>query len=227
MESLTSTSSVGVTEPTVTVLSCLTCKGRKVKCDKGQPSCSNCIRLAQLCTYPVHPMKPGPKSKHASSAQRSLPKHPTHHSHDKNGSKRRDKALISRRHSQQWPPTPTPSVVAVSKILESLDDQVKPITTNAYGDEAMKGVHHTSPSPSSTTSTHSRFEPYPLCIPGLSWIIHPSDYPNSVAGLDSPNKKNCSIFTHGDDAAHEESEESVHMETCQALHVTPETMGNM
>ena len=39
--------------PTITrrrhVLACARCRARRVKCDRGQPSCSNCVKVGALC----------------------------------------------------------------------------------------------------------------------------------------------------------------------------------
>jgi hypothetical protein len=57
--------------PTITrrrhVLACARCRARRVKCDRGQPACSNCVKVGALCqpvqqTVPQHaslPSRPG------------------------------------------------------------------------------------------------------------------------------------------------------------------------
>jgi hypothetical protein len=39
-------------------VSCETCKGRKVKCDRAQPSCGWCVKNGQICEYKER-KKPG------------------------------------------------------------------------------------------------------------------------------------------------------------------------
>lgn len=224
MDNLADTTFGGAAEPSIAALSCLTCKGRKVKCDKKRPSCSNCTRLAQSCAYPAQSMKPGPKPRSTSSVLKSLRKRTSPQKYTTVG---QDRALVSHRHSQHRSPTPTRSVTEKSKLIEPVNGEMKPIRTSTNGDEAMKELNYTSSSPSSTASTVSIFEPYPLSIPGLSWIIHPSDYPSFVPVLDSTPAETYSISTKGGDGAQGGNEEVVLMETCKALHVTPEVMGNM
>ncbi|PFH50208.1 hypothetical protein AMATHDRAFT_145723 [Amanita thiersii Skay4041] len=37
--------------PRRTPMACLFCRGRKLKCDGGRPSCSNCNRRGYPCSY--------------------------------------------------------------------------------------------------------------------------------------------------------------------------------
>ncbi|XTI90221.1 hypothetical protein V2W45_1242083, partial [Cenococcum geophilum] len=32
-------------------VSCVLCEQRKIKCDRGQPSCGYCVRLGHMCEY--------------------------------------------------------------------------------------------------------------------------------------------------------------------------------
>lgn len=57
--------------PTITrrrhVLACARCRARRVKCDRGQPACSNCVKVGALCQpvqqspaqHPALPSRPG------------------------------------------------------------------------------------------------------------------------------------------------------------------------
>ncbi|CAI4214294.1 unnamed protein product [Parascedosporium putredinis] len=38
--------------PPAAVMSCLTCRARKLKCDRARPSCDRCAKLQETCEYP-------------------------------------------------------------------------------------------------------------------------------------------------------------------------------
>ena len=156
------------------LLSCQSCRRRKVRCDKELPSCSLCVKSSQTCTYPPGPLKPGPK---LGSSQRSLKRsrrskedagdqliddngsrdvqqdNPTEHQRNNSW----DQGLLSGA-STQWQPQP------------DLD--------NERTDEATRAItsdHNNHQSPGSTCSTTaSRSDSTSLNLPALSSLIQPS-----------------------------------------------------
>lgn len=68
-ETSPSNDSVTSTQVPTALLSCQSCRRRKVRCHKQLPSCSLCVKISRTCTYPSGPLKPGPK---LGSSQRSL-----------------------------------------------------------------------------------------------------------------------------------------------------------
>lgn len=156
------------------LLSCQSCRRRKVRCDKELPSCSLCIKSSQTCTYPPGPLKPGPK---LGSSQRSLKKRRRSREEagdqliDDEGSRdvpqgnatehRRnsswDQGLLSGT-STQWQPQSDPE-----------NDRMEETT------HAITSDHNNHQSPGSTCSTTaSRSDSTSLNIPALSSLIQPS-----------------------------------------------------
>lgn len=64
--------------PTITrrrhVLACARCRARRVKCDRGQPACSNCVKVGALCQAVQQP-----NPQHASLPSRPGSREPVDH----------------------------------------------------------------------------------------------------------------------------------------------------
>ena len=157
------------------LLSCQSCRRRKVRCDKELPSCSLCVKSSQTCTYPPEPLKPGPK---LGSSQRSL-KRPRRSKEDAgdqlvdgNGFRdvQQDNATEHQR-SNSWdqgllsgPPThwqPQPD------LENERMEEATHTTTSDHNNHVQ--------SPESTCSTTaSRSDSTSLNLPALSSLIQPS-----------------------------------------------------
>lgn len=157
------------------LLSCQSCRRRKVRCDKELPSCSLCLKSSQICNYPPGPLKPGPK---LGSSQRSLKKRRRskeevgdHQLIDDDGSRdvQQENATEHRRNnswdqgllsgtSTQWQPQSDPE-------NDRMEETTHPIMSD----------HNNHQSPESTCSTTaSRSDSTSLNIPALSSLIQPS-----------------------------------------------------
>lgn len=61
-------SASAVTEP----LACVTCRARKLKCDRTTPACSRCIKISSECVYPESRRKPTVKRKNVKELEARL-----------------------------------------------------------------------------------------------------------------------------------------------------------
>jgi hypothetical protein len=54
------------------VLSCVTCRARKLKCDRGKPTCARCAKLKSECVYPESRRKPASKRRNVRELEARL-----------------------------------------------------------------------------------------------------------------------------------------------------------
>jgi hypothetical protein len=60
------------TPPKPNQIACITCRKRKLKCDRSKPICSTCARLGRNCVYDEVRRKSGPKRGYANSLEERL-----------------------------------------------------------------------------------------------------------------------------------------------------------
>ena len=58
------------TEP----LACVSCRARKLKCDRTKPACSRCVRVENECVYPESRRKPTFKRRNVKELEARLGK---------------------------------------------------------------------------------------------------------------------------------------------------------
>lgn len=54
------------------VLSCVTCRARKLKCDRGKPICARCTKVKTECVYPESRRKPAFKRRNVRELEARL-----------------------------------------------------------------------------------------------------------------------------------------------------------
>lgn len=53
-------------------LACVTCRSRKLKCDRVRPACSRCLKVKGECVYPESRRKPAFKRKNVKELEERL-----------------------------------------------------------------------------------------------------------------------------------------------------------
>lgn len=53
-------------------LACVTCRSRKLKCDRAKPACVRCTRLKSECVYPESRRKPASKRRNVKELEERL-----------------------------------------------------------------------------------------------------------------------------------------------------------
>lgn len=208
------------------LLSCQSCRRRKVRCDKELPSCSLCMKSSQICTYPPGPLKPGPK---LGSSQRSL-KRPRRSKEDDNDvasdgntnhePQQQDNIIHQRTNSWEpdlsvggqsatWPPRPQLS-------SENTD------SSNVVNSEHS---HHSPESSCSTVATRS--ESNYINLPALSSIIHPSHESASQALLGEEDSKEVKTPVYGDEVCSKSAKKVMTSQICETLHISKETVSHL
>ena len=59
-------------DATLEPLSCVTCRSRKLRCDRIKPNCTRCIRLKSDCVYPESRRKPVVKRRNVKELEARL-----------------------------------------------------------------------------------------------------------------------------------------------------------
>lgn len=53
-------------------LACVTCRSRKLKCDRTKPACTRCAKLKSECVYPESRRKPAFKRRNVKELEKRL-----------------------------------------------------------------------------------------------------------------------------------------------------------
>ena len=53
-------------------LACVSCRSRKLKCDRTKPACSRCVKVNNECVYPESRRKPAFKRKNVKELEARL-----------------------------------------------------------------------------------------------------------------------------------------------------------
>jgi hypothetical protein len=59
-------------DDTLEPLSCVTCRSRKLRCDRIKPKCSRCARVENDCVYPESRRKPAAKRRNVKELEERL-----------------------------------------------------------------------------------------------------------------------------------------------------------
>lgn len=173
-ETRPSDSNGAYTQLPTALLSCQSCRRRKVRCDKELPSCSLCTKSSQTCNYPSGPLKPGPK---LGSSQRSL-KRPRRSKEEAGDQLSDDNASRNVQHNNSTEHQRNNSWDQGLLSGTSTQWQPQSDTENNGMEEtnhAITSDHISNQSPGSTCSTTaSRSDSTSLNIPALSSLIQPS-----------------------------------------------------
>lgn len=74
-ENATSSETSGEAAADLEPLSCVTCRSRKLKCDRSKPACARCVKVNGECTYPESRRKPTFKRKNVKELEARLGKY--------------------------------------------------------------------------------------------------------------------------------------------------------
>lgn len=201
------------------LLSCQSCRRRKVRCDKELPSCSLCVKSSQNCTYPAGPLKPGPK---LGSSQRSV-KRPRRTKEDDSdqvsdnhqGHDEQQQDIITHHRTNSWQPD-------LSLTGQSTTWPHPPL----IGSESTESSHvvmseHSHHSPESTCSTvATRSDSNSINLPTLSSIIHPSHESAGQALLGDEENKDITTPVYGDEVCSKSAKKVMISQALEVLHIT-------
>lgn len=207
--------------------SCLACKQRKVKCERGVPSCQNCIKATKTCFYPTDSARLGSKSRSKLSHSKKT-RDQSIDQHERTKRRRGTTAKLASRDQIQLAPRP----VAMAKnnpdeLVEGLCEPLKQVTTTQRGGHQVNRLDQPIILSCSSVSLFPRAEPLSLDAFNLSRIFHPSDNLSSDLNFSEGTKNSLAIPRSEATDAEGMIDETIISESCQTLHITPEMMGEL
>lgn len=218
------------TQTPTALLSCQSCRRRKVRCDKELPSCSLCMKSSQTCTYPPGPLKPGPK---LGSSQRSL-KRPRRSKEDESDQANDDNGTVAiQQESNALQHRRTSSNAWDPELLAGASTQWQPqpeLRSERTGDSShaiTSTSEQSHQSPGSTCSTITSESSRSLNLPALSSIIHPSHESAPQTMLGEEDSKEVKTPVYGDEVCSKSAKRMMLTQICDALQITKEVVAHL
>jgi hypothetical protein len=217
-------------QPATALLSCHSCRKRKVRCDRIIPSCSMCIKSLHPCTYHPAPLKPGPKPG-VSRLSRKRPRA------DEQAAGGRLESDCDESHGRQLH-NDTASRSGTSPTIHSatspgstsrtdrqsgrMADRSAGLTRYASNSQRRRGSSVRSTAAISPTANASS----PLDLPTLSWIIHPA-HESIDQNQECPSPTTQGQPGNEDILFRADTRERWTQQICQALRITPKEMQDL